>query len=138
VRRTRFTSDYPTTRTPAEFVDKLLLNAGISLSTDERNSLVNEFGGAGNTIDLAARVRVLRRVADHPLLIQQELSKAFVLMEYFGYLRRNPFDPPEQTLDFTGYNFWLDKLNLFHGNYIEAEMVKAFLTSIEYRNRFGR
>ena len=38
--------------------------------------------------------------------------------------------------DFSGFNFWLAKLNQFNGNYINAEMVKAFLSSIEYRQRF--
>jgi hypothetical protein len=137
VQRLRFTSDYPTTRTPAEFVDKLFQNAGVSPSTAERNAAISEFGGATNTADLSARVRVLRRVAENPTLTQQEFNRAFVLMQYFGYLRRNPFDPPELTLDFQGYDFWLNKLNLFGGNYIDAEMVKAFLTSIEYRHRFG-
>ena len=51
-------------------------------------------------------------------------------MEYFGYLRRNP--------DEEGYQFWLGKLNSFNGNYVEAEMVKAFISSIEYRQRFGQ
>jgi hypothetical protein len=40
--------------------------------------------------------------------------------------------------DFTGYNFWLDKLNAFDGNFQNAEMVKAFLASVEYRGRFPR
>jgi hypothetical protein len=66
-----------------------------------------------------------------------EFNRAFVLMEYLGYLRRNPNDPPEANRDFSGYNFWLAKLNQFNGNYINAEMVKAFLSSIEYRQRFG-
>jgi len=64
-------------------------------------------------------------------------NEAFVLMEYFGYLQRNPYDPPEPTLDYSGYNFWLGKLNQFNGNYIAAEMVKAFISSTEYRQRFG-
>jgi cytochrome c biogenesis protein ResB len=58
-------------------------------------------------------------------------------MQYFGYLRRNPNDPPEAGLDYAGYNFWLTKLNDFNGNYINAQMVEAFITSIEYTNRFG-
>ncbi len=58
-----------------------------------------------------------------------------MLMEYFGYLRRNPDDAPDH--DFSGYNFWLSKLNQFNGNFISAEMVKAFLQSDEYRKRFG-
>jgi len=60
-----------------------------------------------------------------------------VLMQYFGYLRRNPDDAPEAGLDFAGYNFWLTKLNDFNGNYINAEMVRAFITSQEYELRFG-
>ena len=55
-------------------------------------------------------------------------------MEYFGYLRRNPDDPPDA--DMSGYNFWLSKLNQFNGDFGSAEMVKAFVSSIEYRARF--
>jgi hypothetical protein len=44
--------------------------------------------------------------------------------------------PPDA--DFTGYNFWLAKLNEFNGNFINAEMVKAFIASAEYRQRFGQ
>ena len=58
-------------------------------------------------------------------------------MQYFGYLRRNPNDPPEVGLDFAGYDFWLGKLNQFNGDFRSAEMVKAFITSGEYRARFG-
>jgi hypothetical protein len=56
-------------------------------------------------------------------------------MQYFGYLRRAPDESPDA--DFSGYNFWLGKLNEFNGNFVAAEMVKAFITSIEYRQRFG-
>ena len=48
-------------------------------------------------------------------------------MQYFGYLRRKPNDAPEPGLNFDGYNFWLGKLfNEFDGNFVNAEMVKAF------------
>ena len=76
-------------------------------------------------------------MAENSTLQQLEFNKAFVLMQYFGYLRRNPNDPPETTLDFTGYNFWLAKLNQFNGNFQNAEMVRAFIVSSEYRQRFG-
>jgi len=56
-------------------------------------------------------------------------------MEYFGYLRRNPNDPPDNN--FNGYDFWLNKLNQFNGDFLRAEMVKAFISSAEYRQRFG-
>ena len=89
-----------------------------------RDSLVNGLNGATET-----RATVLRKVAESPFLNQRELNTAFVLMEYFGYLRRDP--------DTDGFTFWLDKLNSFNGSFINAEMVKAFITSGEYRQRFG-
>jgi hypothetical protein len=55
-------------------------------------------------------------------------------MQYFGYLRRNPNDAPDGN--FAGYNFWLDKMNQFKGDFIQAELVKAFVSSNEYRRRF--
>jgi hypothetical protein len=57
-------------------------------------------------------------------------------MQYIGYLRRNPNDAPDA--DYTGYEFWLSKLDQFGGNYVQAEMVKAFIQSDEYRHRFGQ
>jgi len=77
----------------------------------------------------------LRRVAENPMLNQQEKNIAFVLMQYFGYLRRNPNDP--QDSDYSGYDFWLTKLNQFNGNFVNADMVQAFIDSGEYRGRFG-
>jgi hypothetical protein len=137
VTRSRFLAAYPTSRTPAELVDAFFATAGITPSAPERTAAINEFGGATNTSDTSARGRALRRVAENVILVQFEKNRAFVLAQYFGYLRRNPFDPPEPTRDFAGYNFWLNKLNQFGGNYINAEMVKAFITSSEYRQRFG-
>jgi hypothetical protein len=96
------------------------------LSTAEVNSLAN----SGKS-----RAEMLRAVAEHPNLASSEFNRAFVLMQYFGYLRRNPNDP--QDTDYSGYDFWLTKLNQFNGNYNAAEMVKAFITSIEYGRRFG-
>ncbi len=87
--------------------------------------------------DVGKRASVLRAVAEDQDLANAEKNRAFVLMEYFGYLRRNPYDPPELTLDFAGYNFWLGKLNQFNGNFVNAEMVKSFIISGEYRQRFG-
>jgi hypothetical protein len=138
ISRSRFTNAYPLTMEPFQFVDALYLNAGVTPSAAERTSVIGEFGtGATTTGDMAARARVIRHVADNSALHQQELNRAFVLMQYFGYLRRNPYDPPEQTLDYAGYNFWLGKLNEFNGNFVSADMVKAFIVSGEYRHRFG-
>ena len=105
-------------------------------SSSDRSAAIDEFGAAGNTSDGPARGRALRRVAENATLAQSEFNRAFVLMQYFGYLRRNPNDAPDH--DYQGYNFWLNKLNSFNGNFENAEMVKAFITSIEYRQRFGQ
>ena len=126
----RFMAAYPANMTPAQFVDALNANAGGALSPSERNQLINELDSGAKS-----RAQVLRAVAEDPDLHAAEVNRAFVLMQYFGYLRRNPDDSPDS--DHTGYEFWLDKLNDFNGNYIQAEMVKAFIDSIEYRKRFG-
>ena len=81
------------------------------------------------------RAKVLRTVAENQTLSNAEFNRAFVLMQFFGYLRRNPNDP--QDTDYAGYEFWLGKLNQFNGNFQNAEMVKAFITSAEYRQRVG-
>jgi hypothetical protein len=135
VQRARFANAYAPTLSPAQFVDALFTNAGVTPSATDRNAAINEFSGVGNTANTSARGRALRRVAENSILNQQEKNKAFVLMQYFGYLRRNPNDVPDS--DHTGYDFWLGKLNQFNGNFVNAEMVKAFLVSDEYRHRFG-
>lgn len=129
VQRTSFTNDYPAGMTAAQFVDQLNTRAGNPLSTAEHNQLVNELSGGQKT-----RAQVLRAVAEDQDLVNAEFNRAFVLMQYFGYLRRDP--NAGQDTDYTGYDFWLTKMNQFNGNYINAEMVKAFISSIEYRDRF--
>ena len=57
-----------------------------------------------------------------------------VTRQYFGYLRSDP--NAGRDTDFTGYNFWLDKVNTFNGDFAQAEMVTAFIESDEYRQRF--
>ncbi len=134
---------YPTTMTAAEFVDKLNANtfdplnpgSGGALAQSQRDALVLQL--SADPASPTLRAQVLRSIAQNTLFSSRQFNKAFVLMQYFGYMRRNPNDPPEFGLDFAGYNFWLGKLNSFNGNYIAAEMVKAFITSGEYKLRFG-
>jgi hypothetical protein len=135
VSTSRFATAYATTLPPAQFVDQLNINAGSVLSASERTTAINLFGGANNTNNLTARSQALRQIAEDIDLFNAESNRAFVLAQYFGYMRRNPNDP--QDNDYTGYEFWLNKLNQFNGDYIAAEMVKAFISSSEYRQRFG-
>ena len=57
---------------------------------------------------------------------QKEYNKAFVFMQYNGYLRRDP--------DLNGYNAWLTYLNAHPTDF--REMVRGFMDSTEYRARF--
>jgi photosystem II stability/assembly factor-like uncharacterized protein len=127
----RFLSLYPQSLTPEQFIDALNQNAGGALSQAERDALVAELNANAKT-----RAQALRAVAEDATLAQAEFNKAFVLMQYFGYLRRDP--DSGQDADFSGYNFWLQKLNDNQGDFHRAEMVRAFIESTEYRKRFGQ
>jgi len=138
VQRSDFQTAYPNSMTAAQFVDQMNANAGGALSATERNNLI-----AMLTVpaDVSQRAAVLRAVAEDQTLRNAETNRAFVLMQYFGYLRRNPDDvgfDGNPDPNFNGFNFWLNKLNQFNGNFVDAEMVKAFIASIEYRQRFGQ
>jgi hypothetical protein len=135
VQRSRFLAAYATTMTPAAFVAQLGDKAGVPANHSDRIRAVSEFGAATDTSDMVARGRALRDIAENAAVFNSEQNRAFVLMQYFGYLRRNPNGPPDTY--YTGYDFWLTKLNQFNGNYQNAEMVKAFISSAEYRQRFG-
>ena len=125
VQRPEFLARYPATQTSAQFVDTLLatVQQGSSVNlTANRNSLLGYLANGGT------RAGVVRLVADNPVLQQAEFNKAFVLMQYFGYLRRDP--------DQAGYDFWLDVVtNREPGNY--RGMVCAFITAAEHQLRFG-
>ena len=102
VQRPRFTNEFPTTLTPTEFVDKLNQNAGNVMAPSERATAVALFGSAMDTTDTMARAQALRQVAENQVLYSAEFNRAFVLMEYFGYLRRNANEG--QDTDYSGYD----------------------------------
>jgi len=135
IQRPRFTTAFPTTLTPAEFVDKLNQNAGNVMSSSERAAAIGLFASANDTSNITARAQALREIVENQNLYNSEFNRAVVLMEYFGYLRRNANEG--QDTDYSGYDFWLTKLNQFNGDFQKSEMVKAFISSTEYRQRFG-
>ncbi len=135
VMRPEFVGLYPTVDAPASYVNKLYLHAlGREASAGELGQALNEFGGSLAADDPGARARVLLQVTKAEDF-GGEFNRSFVQMQYIGYLRRNPNELPDTN--FAGYDFWLSKLNRFNGNFIEADMVGAFITSSEYRARFG-
>ena len=95
VQRARSTTALPATMRPTEFVDRLNQNAGNVLSASERTTAINLFSGAANTTNTTARAQALRQVAEDQDLQTAEFNRAFVLMQYLGYLRRNPNDPQD-------------------------------------------
>ena len=107
------------------FVDTLVSHTGVSFTSSERDALVN-----GLNDQTMTRGGALRSIAENQRFVAAKFNEAFVMMEYFGYLRRDP--------DAGGFAFWLSKLNEFNGNFEQAEMVKAFIVSGEYRDRFPR
>jgi len=107
------------------YVDTLLVQRGISFAPGERADLIT-----GLETGRLTREVVLLRLAEDERYVSKLRNAAFVRMQYFGYLRRDP-DP-------NGYQFWLTKLNEFSGDFEQAEMVKAFINSDEYRGRFAR
>jgi hypothetical protein len=136
VLRQRFTNAFPLALNAQQFVTQLDQNAGQALTDADKTQLMGIFGGPfASSNDAAKRALILRQVADNSVLQQREFNRAFVLMQFFGYLRRNPDDA--QDTDHSGFDFWLTKLNQFNGDFVQAEMVKAFITSAEYHQRFG-
>jgi hypothetical protein len=124
VNRSAFHAAYDALSNSA-YVDALISHTGVSFSASEREALVS-----GLNAGTASRAEVLRSIAENSGFVNAKFNEAFVMMEYFGYLRRDP--------DASGYAFWLNKLNEFGGNFEQAEMVKAFIVSGEFRDRFPR
>lgn len=145
VNRPEFVSVLPPGISAGSFVDTLLFNSGVNPTASERQAAINAYGN-GNTF---GRASALKSVIETDSVYNQQYNASFVLMQYFGYLRRDADDAPDNT--FGGYDFWLDKLNqssvpsenvrddsVALARVKRAEMVKSFLVSIEYRARFGQ
>ncbi|HEV7858320.1 MAG TPA: aryl-sulfate sulfotransferase [Pyrinomonadaceae bacterium] len=129
VRSAAFQEEYPQTLTADQFVDRMLLvvrnYSHLDLSS-QRDTLLGLYDGTDN-----GRAAVLRQVAESQPFIDAEYNRSFVLMEYFGYLRRDP----EQG----GFDFWLGQVNKFplRDVGIQHAMACSFITSAEYQNRFS-
>jgi hypothetical protein len=121
VQRAGFKQMYPDSLTKDQFVNKLFDTAGLVPYTTERQQLITDMQN-GKT-----RAQVLQDVIEIPAYKTREFNPAFVLMQYFGYLRRGA--------DEGGYQFWLSVLNNNPTNF--RGMVCAFITSTEYQQRFS-
>lgn len=144
VSRPEFVANFPQGTNAFTYVDTLFVNAGVIPTVSERGAAIVGYGNG----DTFGRAAALKSVIDSVTVFNAQYNPAFVLMQYFGYLRRNPDDPPDNN--FVGYDFWLTKMNLFSipGENLQddsvalarvkrADMVRSFLVSTEYLTRFG-
>jgi Carboxypeptidase regulatory-like domain len=100
------------------FVDELMNTAGVNLSN--RQTLIDSLDNK-----TASRAQVLRQIAESGEVYGKYYNRAFVVMEYFGYLRRDP--------DIL-YLTWIGVLEANPAD--SRQMVEGFVDATEYRNRF--
>ncbi|MFN2455597.1 MAG: MBG domain-containing protein [Pyrinomonadaceae bacterium] len=126
VQRAEFLAKYPASMTPDAFIDGLI--ATVRTETNGAVDLTSQRAALLSTLQASGRAVVVRQVAENSAFQAAEYNKAFVTMQYFGYLRRDPEDG--------GFNFWLNVLNNRVANNYRG-MVCAFITSAEYQDRFS-
>jgi len=105
-----------------QFVDKLLANAGIKIDTPERATLMDDLANHRET-----RAGALLKIVNDQRFVEKENDRSLLLLYYFGYLRRNPDDPPDR--DLRGFNFWLTEMRKHHD---VGRISLAFQNSTEY------
>jgi hypothetical protein len=124
-----FLNLYPRALSDSQFLDALLdsvlQKSNVNLSA-QRGSLLALLDGTDQ-----GRAAVIKQVAESQPFVDAEYNNSFVLMEYFGYLHRDP--------DTGGFNFWLGKVNNFPPRDVSIQhaMACSFITSAEYQLRFG-
>ena len=101
-----------------EFVDTLLAEAGVTHPS--RDFWITALNNGSR-----ARYEVMRELAESTQVYNKYYNQAFVVMQYFGYLRRQP-----DAL----YVNWIAHLDATGDS---RSMISGFINSLEYRARFG-
>ncbi len=101
-----------------QYVDMLLNTAGVTLSS--RQSMIDGLNNSTLT-----RAQVLRQIVESPEVSTKYNHQAYAVMEYFGYLRRQPDV------------FYLQWIQVLDATNDSRGMVTGFVNSTEYRQRFG-
>lgn len=107
-----------------QYVSRLFANAGTVPDESERAALVEELRAGTKT-----RGDVLLQVARNEKFVQQENKRSLVLFHYFGYLRRNPGDPPDKNMQ--GFDFWVREVEASGDT---TRLTAAFMNSGEYKH----
>ncbi|MFZ0063293.1 MAG: FG-GAP-like repeat-containing protein [Pyrinomonadaceae bacterium] len=104
--------------TNMQYVDTLLNTASVTLSNPQL--LIDGLNNSTLT-----RGQVLRQIVESPEVSTKYNHQAYAVMEYFGYLRRQPDA------------FYLDWIEVLDQTNDPRGMVTGFVNSLEYRQRFG-
>jgi hypothetical protein len=145
VERAEFKALLPEGMAAGAFADKLFANVGATPAATEREAVVAAYG-VGNA---QGRAAALAAALETGAVFNRLYNPGFVLVEYFGFLRRDPDDPPDT--DMSGHAFWLAKMDSLtlpgedarlesdaFGRIKRSEMIRAFIVADEYRKRFGK
>jgi hypothetical protein len=124
VERAKFQALYKS-KTNESYVDTLSQNAGITLAAPDRAALIDSLSSGALT-----RAQLLLTIVNRKDFIEKEGNRSLVLLHYFGYLHRNPDDPPDNNLE--GFKFWVKELET-SGEV--GRLPRSFMASIEYANR---
>ena len=106
------------------YVDALTKNAGITLAPAERAAFIDKLSAGA-----MMRAQVLLAIVNNPDLAKKEEKRSLVLLHYFGYLHRNPDDPPDNSLE--GFHYWLREVEV-SGDL--GRLPRAFMASGEYKD----
>jgi hypothetical protein len=120
--RTEFQNTYGSITDPTSYVNALLQTVGLT-NHPTKQTWINDLTSANNA---TTRAQVLRELIESSEMSQKYFNEAFVIMQYFGYLRRDAD---------ASYASWITTMNSTNGDY--RTMVNGFLNSAEYRQRFG-
>lgn len=122
VERAKFQALYKS-MTHERFVDELTKNASITLAPTERADFIEKLNTSAT-----ARTQVLLAIVNNRDFLEREDKPSLVLLHYFGYLHRNPDDPPDNNME--GFNFWLKEVEI-SGDI--SRLPRAFMASGEYQ-----
>jgi patatin-like phospholipase/acyl hydrolase len=137
LQRPEVQQNLPNSLTNQQFVQKLESIAGVTLANE--STLIANLNNSSQT-----RAQVLRTVAESAEVVDKFYKPNFVMMEYFGYLHRDPEDCHDDhnwvggDPYACGYFFHNSRFNLSsNADLVENVIVRGFIESPEYRHRFG-
>ncbi len=121
----------------AQFIAKLEETAGVTLpaSTTTEPGQPPQFGRSELIQKMSSGEftagQTLRAFIEQKVVFDKFFFRAFVAMQYFGYLNRDPED--------AGYNDWVDVLTNGRGSIPPGDfrhLIFGFVWSVEYREKF--